>query len=175
MKRIRILTSLFIISTFSLMMFYSCELFTPTYEEFELYGTWDIEKISIDVDIEGDNLLIVLAARALVASYKDELDEEMQHQLDSLGGQIIFNEDNTYHLAILEDADTGTWAYNVEDNTISLTAGETTIDQLNIEKLNSSDMILSWISKEAELESDSTNERFTAQVTIEAFFKRTEE
>ena len=62
--------------------------------------------------------------------------------------------------------------YNMEDNTITLTAEETSLDELNIEKLNSSDLILSWISDEAEFESDTTDETFSAQVTIEAFFKK---
>lgn len=172
MKKIRILTTIFIISGFSLMMINSCEIFTPNYEEFELYGTWDLEDISIDVDISGDNFLQVLGARVLLAAFKDELDKEMEQQLDSLGGSITFNDDLTFYLALMEDVDTGTWAFNMEDNTITLTAEETALDQLNIEKLNSKDLILSWISEETEFESDSTDDKFSVQATIEAVFNK---
>ena len=154
------------------MLVNSCEIFNPTYEEYELYGTWNIEDLSIDADISGDNFLQVLAARVLVASFKGKLDDELQKSIDSLGGSITFNENNTYYLGLFEENDTGTWFFNEEENTISLTAEETSIDFLNIEKLNSDQLIISWISEEGEFENDSTNESFSAQITIEAFFRR---
>ncbi len=172
MKRIRFVTTLFIISAFSLMLINSCEIFTPSYEEFELYGTWNIDDISVDVDISGDNRVQVLAAKLLVAVFKDELNEEMENQIDSLGGTITFNSDLTFYIALMEDQDTGSWHFNEEENTITLAADETSLDELSIEKLNKSNLILSWISEEADFESDSTDETFSAQVIIEAVFSK---
>ena len=172
MKKIRILTTIFITAAFSLLMINSCEIFNPTYEEFELYGTWDIEDFSIDIDISGDNFLQVIAARVLIAAFKDELDEEIANQIDSLGGSLTFNEDLTYNLALMEEADTGTWFFNDEENTISLTAEASSIDELNIEKLSADQLIVSWISEAEEFESDSTGESFSVQIEIEAVFRK---
>jgi hypothetical protein len=172
MKRIRFLSTLFIISAFSMMITNSCEIFTPSYEEFELYGTWNIDDISVDVDISGDNKVQVLAAKLLIAVFKDELNEEMEHQIDSLGGTITFNPDLSFYIALMEDQDTGSWYFNEEENTITLAADETSLDELNIERLNKSNLILSWISEEGDFETDSTGDAFTAQVTIEAVFSK---
>ncbi len=172
MKNLKVITSLFIVITFSLLLINSCEVFSPNYEEFELYGTWNIEDVNIDMDVSGDNFLQVLAARLLIASFKGKLDDELQNSIDSTGGSITFNDDNTYHLGLFEENDTGTWFFDEEENSISLTAEETSIDYLNIEKLNDDQLILSWISEEGEFEDDSTNESFTAKVTIEAVFRK---
>ncbi len=173
MKKIRFLSTIFLAVTFSLLMLNSCEIFNPTYEEYELYGTWNIEDFSIDVDITGDNFVQVMAARALVAAFKGKLEEEIDHQIDSLGSSLTFNDDNTYILSLMEDADTGTWYYNEEANSISLTAEGATIDELNIERLTDEKLIISWISEQEELESDSTDS-FFVQVTIEAVFLKEE-
>lgn len=174
MKQIRIITTIFIATVFSMLMINSCEVFNPTYEEFELYGTWNVDDFSIDVDISGDNTAKVLAARALVGAFKGKLEDEMNDQIDSLGGSITFNDDNTYILGLMEEADTGTWYFNEEENAISLTAEEAVIDELNIERLTDKKLIISWISDEEELVSDSTDDNFIVQVTIEAVFLREE-
>ena len=174
MKKLRILTAIFLTATFSLLMFNSCEVFNPIYEEFELYGTWNIDDLSVDIDITGDNFGQVLAARALVAAFKGKVEDEMNDQIDSLGGQITFNEDYTYILGLMEESDTGTWYFNQDESSIALNAEEAFIDELNIEKLNDEKLILSWISDIEEFETDSTDDDFFVQVTIEAVFLREE-
>lgn len=161
-------------AVFSLLMINSCEVFNPTYEEYELYGTWSIQDFSLDIDVSGDNFLQVMAVRALISAAKVKFQDELEEQMDSVEGSVTFNEDYTYYLTLFEDADTGTWHFNEDENSISLTAEETTIDYLNIEKLNAEQLIISWISEPEEFESDSTEESITIQVTIEAVFNREE-
>lgn len=161
-------------SLFSIFLFItpSCQVFR-SYDEIDLYGIWQIEQVSVDIDVEGDNLVQVLTARAFIRLATDEMNDEMNHRIDSAGGSMTFNDDHTFYLDFLDDHSAGTWYFNEEDRSISLTADSLSMNNLNIEKLTSETLIITWLSNKTELDSDEPDEdNFSVQVTIEAVFGR---
>ena len=174
MKTLHAFPRIILVCIASAFLFYACELFAPL-DEVDLIGTWDMDKVSVDVDVSGDNLAQVLAFRALVGLVKGELNDEMNDQLDSLGATMTFNTDNTFEIALFDDSGTGTYIFNTDDRLLTLASDSLTLDELNVERLNSRTLNISWVSEKATMDiSDTTDSELTVQVIIEAWLSRVE-
>ncbi len=172
MKNPGILLKRVIVFTLLVILINSCEIFDGKIDEIDIYGTWNIENVYVNIKVEGDNFFQLLLFRQLARIAENKINDEMNNEIDSIGGSLTFNDDYTYQIALFEDADTGTWYYDEDVNAISLTAEETSLDSLTIEKLNSEALIISWISDSQEFETDSTDAKMSAQIKIEAHFEK---
>ncbi len=172
MNNLKLLPKRVIALALLMILINSCEIFDGNIDEIDIYGTWNIENVYVNIKVEGDNFFQLLLFRQLARIAENKINDEMNNEIDSIGGSLTFNNDYTFQIALFEDADTGTWHYDEEGNTISLTAEETSFDSLTIEKLNSEDLIISWISDREEFETDSTGTEMSAQIKIEAHFEK---
>ena len=160
----------------STLLFHGCSLFNPPIEIVDIYGTWEMEKVSVDIDVSGDNLAQVLAFRSLASIARVALNNELEKQLDSLGATMTFYDNLTYEIALFEEAEGGSWYFDEDENVLTLLTDSLSLDQLNIEKLNQRSLIINWISEEETLQiSDTTDQELTVQVFIEAVLGRVEE
>lgn len=173
MKTRNAFNRIFAILGISILLFHGCEIFDPSIDIIDLYGTWNMEKVSVDIDVEGDNLAQVLAFRSLAGLAKGTLNRELNNQLDSLGATMTFNQDNTFQITLFDESDTGTYILDEEEEALLLTADTLSLDVLNVERLNNRTLILSWISEQETLEmSDTSDAELQIQVIIEAVLGR---
>lgn len=173
MKALRIIPRIMLVCIASACIFWSCDLFEPALDEVDLYGTWTMDEVSVDVDVSGDNFFQVLALRSLIAIAKDELNDQMNDELDSLGATMTFNADQTFVIALFDESDTGTYVFDTEARMLTLVADSLSVDEFNVEKLNAESLNITWISAEESMEiSDTTDAEITVQVILEAWLSK---
>ena len=84
----------------SVVLFHGCEILDFSIDIVDIYGSWIMEDISVDIDVNGDNFAQVVAFRSLAGIAKGALNKELDKQLDSIGASMTFNEDMTFDIVL---------------------------------------------------------------------------
>lgn len=148
----------------------SCDMIGGN-DESDLYGTWSIDGISVDVTVDGTDIVEVMVNNfdydpAVAEAMLDTLVWELE---DDISGTLTFNEDMTYTINVSDDSpETGTWTLSEDGSTLTLVDSDMDSDVLMISKLTASSLIIKLQDEDEDVDLDGDDqEESTMIISVE--------
>lgn len=129
----------------------------------EIIGTWNFLEPEVIITVGGIDMLQYLMSLGLSAEEAQAaLDQFAAEFASDINGTIAFNEDNTYHVSLMDsgDDDDGTWSITNNGKTLTLDSQGSDEDNLSIITLTTNSLILGLplITEKVDFDDDGVDE-----------------